>query len=167
MVLNTNNPMLSSKLNILSHTSIPRGQIWKIPSQTRVMFSRQLFWSINNPILSLNLNISSNISVYLNIICSMLMMGHIFYFSSAILVAMNDNLELTVWCRLTDFFKDQIDMCSYSLLLVNSIFCCELHFLKTFSCVCQICSWGTNYTFLQLLPSKVFITIWLLQWGQF
>ena len=29
-------------------------------------------------------------------------------------------------------------MCFYSILLVNSIFCCELHFFLTFSCVCQI-----------------------------
>ena len=54
--------------------------------------------------------------------------SHIFYFPSAILIALNDNLELSVLCRLGDFFKDEIDMCSYSLLLVNSIFCCELCF---------------------------------------
>ena len=63
---------------------------------------------------------------------------YFFYFSSAILIALNDNLELTVLCRLRDFFKDEIDMCSNSLLFVNSIFCCELHFFKTFSHVCQI-----------------------------
>ena len=58
--------------------------------------------------------------------------SHIFYFSSAILIALNDNLELTVLCRLRDFFKDEIDMCSYSLLLVNSIFCCEVNFFLLF-----------------------------------
>ena len=34
-------------------------------------------------------------------------------------------------------------------------------------CMSDICSWGTNYTFLQLPPSKVFITIWVPKWGQF
>ena len=43
----------------------------------------------------------------------------------------------TVLGKLRDFFKDEIDMCSCSVLLVNSIFCCELHFLA-FSCICQI-----------------------------
>ena len=31
----------------------------------------------------------------------------------------------------------------------------------------DICSWGTNYTFLQEPPSKVCITIWVPKWGQF
>ena len=31
----------------------------------------------------------------------------------------------------------------------------------------DICSWDTNYTFLQLLPSNIFITMWLPKWGQF
>ena len=35
---------------------------------------------------------------------------------------------------------------------VNSIF------FKFFICMPDICSWSTNYTFLQVLPSKVFIT---------
>ena len=38
------NPMLSLKFNILSHNSVPSGQIWKIPSQTGVIFSRWSFW---------------------------------------------------------------------------------------------------------------------------
>ena len=59
--------------------------------------------------------------------------SHIFYFSGAILIALNDNLELTVLCRLWDFLKDQIDMCFYSLMLVNSIFWWELCFFLTFS----------------------------------
>ena len=49
-------------------------------------------------------------------------------------------------------------MCSYSLLLVNSIFCCELHFLP-FSHVCQIYAAGVlSIRFFEVLPSKVFIT---------
>ena len=32
----------------------------------------------------------------------------------------------------------------------------------------DICTWSSNYTFfLQLLPSKAFITIWVSKWGQF
>ena len=62
----------------------------------------------------------------------------------------------------------ELNMCSYWILLVNSIFCCELHFFLNFSCVySRLCSWGTNYAFLQLLPSKVFITIQVPKWDQF
>ena len=42
--LSTNNPMLSSKLNVLSHNSIPSCQIWKIPSQAGVVGLQKLFW---------------------------------------------------------------------------------------------------------------------------
>ena len=31
----------------------------------------------------------------------------------------------------------------------------------------DICSWSTNYSFLQVLPYKVFITIWVTKWGHF
>ena len=36
--------MLSSKLNVLSHNSIPSCQIWKIPSQAGVVVLQKLFW---------------------------------------------------------------------------------------------------------------------------
>ena len=36
--------MLSSKLNVLFHNSIPSCQMWKIHSWAGVIFSRQLFW---------------------------------------------------------------------------------------------------------------------------
>ena len=36
---------------------------------------------------------------YLNIICSCVYISHNFYFSSAIFIALNDHLELTVLCR--------------------------------------------------------------------
>ena len=39
---------------------------------------------------------------------------------------------------------------------VNSIF------YNFFTCVPHICSWSTSYTFLQVQPSKDFITIWYL-----
>ena len=55
----------------------------------------------NNPVLSLKLNILSHISVYLNIICSVYI-SHIFCYSSAVMTALNGNLELTVLCRLRD-----------------------------------------------------------------
>ena len=48
---------------------------------------------------------------------------YFFYISSTILITLNDNVEHTVLCRLSDFFKDEIDMCSYPLLLVNFFFC--------------------------------------------
>ena len=67
-----------------------------------------------------------------------LLIYHTFYFSVAILIVLNDNLELTFRYRLRDFFKYEIDMCSYSLLLVNSIFGCELHFFNFFLYVCKI-----------------------------
>ena len=57
-------------------------------------------------------------------------------------------------------------MCS-CLLLVNSIFCCELPFFFYFLCVCQIYVAEVLIThFLHLLPSKVFITMWVPEWGQ-
>ena len=37
-------PMLSSKFNILSHYSVPSGQIWIIALQAIVIFSRWSFW---------------------------------------------------------------------------------------------------------------------------
>ena len=50
---------------------------------------------------------------------------------------------------------------SISFSAVNSIL------YKFFTCMSDICSWSTNYTFLQVLPSKDFITIWVTKWGQF
>ena len=44
IIPSTINPMLSSKFNALSHNSVPSGQIWKIPSQIWIIFSRQSFW---------------------------------------------------------------------------------------------------------------------------
>ena len=51
---------------------------------------------------------------------------------------------------------------SISFYAVNSIF-----FLNFFMCMLDICSWGTNYTFMYLLPSKVFIIIWVPKWDWF
>ena len=48
IILNTNNPMLSSKLNVLSHNSLPSGHNWKIHSQAGIVFSRQSFWGPTN-----------------------------------------------------------------------------------------------------------------------
>ena len=39
--------MLSSKFNILSHNSVTRGQIWKIPPQAGIIFSRWSFWVLS------------------------------------------------------------------------------------------------------------------------
>ena len=51
----------------------------------------------NNPVLSWKLNILSHISVYLNIICSMSTEAIYFAIQVFILVALNDNLECTVF----------------------------------------------------------------------
>ena len=52
--------------------------------------------------------------------------------------------------------------CSIPFSAVNSVF------VLTFSGVCQIyVAQVLIYTFLQLLPSVVFITIWVPKWGQF
>ena len=53
--------------------------------------------STNIPMLSSKLNISSHISVYLSILLLYVHISHIFIFSSAILIALNDNLEFTVF----------------------------------------------------------------------
>ena len=45
IVLSTYEPMLSSKLNVLSHISVPHCQIWKIPSQTGVVFFEMIILS--------------------------------------------------------------------------------------------------------------------------
>ena len=87
--------MLSSKLNILSHNSIPNDQIWKIPSQTGITFWDNCFeyqqpyviFKIENFIPHFYLSQYYLFFVYIS---------HIFYFSSAILIALNDNLELYV-----------------------------------------------------------------------
>ena len=41
-------------------------------------------------------------------------------------------VNLLLYVDLENFFKDKIDLCSYSLLLGNYIFCCELHFILLF-----------------------------------
>ena len=63
IILSTNNPMLSSKLNILLHNSIPSIQIWKIPSQTCIAFFKMIILSTNNPMLSSKLNVLSHNSI--------------------------------------------------------------------------------------------------------
>ena len=45
----------------------------------------------------------------------------LFYFSSAILIALNDNLELTVLCRFRDFFKDEIQIYVFLLTIIGQL----------------------------------------------
>ena len=89
------NPMLFLKFNILSHNSVPSGQIQKIPSQTGVVFSRWSFW-VQQPCVALKIEHFVPYSVYLNIICSMSKEAIYFIFQGFMLVALNDNLECTV-----------------------------------------------------------------------
>ena len=80
---------------------------------------------------------------------------------------------MTIWnftllCRLRDFFKDEIGLCSYSLIIG------QFHFLLwtpfffiNFSHVCQIyVAEVLIIHFYRYCPSKVFITIWVTKWGQ-
>ena len=63
IILSTNSAMLSSKLNILSHNSIPNCQICEIPSQIEVIFFKTIVFSTTNPMLSSKFNVLSNNSV--------------------------------------------------------------------------------------------------------
>ena len=94
--------------------------------------------------------------------------SHIFYFSSAILIVLNDILELTVLCTLRDFFKDKIDV--FLLTVIGQfpfLLWTPFFFKNFFTCIPDICSWATNYIFLQLLPSQIFINLQVSKWGQF
>ena len=88
--------MLSLKFNILSHNSVPSGKIWNIPSQTGVVLSRWSFW-VQQPCVVLKIEHFVPYSVYLNIICFMSTEAIYFIFQGFILVALNDNLECTVF----------------------------------------------------------------------
>ena len=102
IILSTNNPMLSSKLNVLSHNSIPSCQIWKIPSQAGVVGLQKLFW-----VSTILCYLQNWTFLFISIVFALsLHKPHFFYFSNAILIALNENLELTLLCRLRDFFKD-------------------------------------------------------------
>ena len=99
------NPMLSLKFNILSHNSVPSGQIWKILSQTGIYLYQMNIVSIINCMLSFKIEhfvpYFCCSQYYLLYVC----LSHIFYFLSAILIALIDNLELTVLCRPRDLFQ--------------------------------------------------------------
>ena len=92
--------------------------------------------------------------------------SHNFYFSNAIFIALNDHLELTVLCR-----HSLLQRLTWYMFLLTIIG--QFHlllwtpFFFFFMYMADICRWGTNYTFLQLLLCKVFITIGLPNWGQF
>ena len=106
IILSTNNPMLSSKMNVLSHNSLPSCQIWKIPSQAGVVVLQKLFW-VSTILYYLQNWTFHIIFLFTSILFALcLHKPHFFYFSSAILIALNENLELTILCRLRDFFKD-------------------------------------------------------------
>ena len=121
--------------------------------------------STNNPMLSSNLNISSNISVLSQYHLLYVYISHNFYFSNAIFIAFNDHLELNVLCR-----HSLLQRLTWYMFLLTIIG--QFHlllwtpFFFFFMYMADICSWGTNYTFLQLLLCKVFITIWVPNWGQ-
>ena len=159
IILSTNNPMLSLKLNVFSHNSIPSGQIWKNSFTNRGQFFKMIVFEFQQPSIFFKIehfipyfHLSQNYLLYVYI-C------HIFCFSSAILIALHDNLELTVLCRLWRLLQR---LYGYMFLLTSIgqfhflLWTLFFFFFDFFMCILDICSWGTNYTFLQLLPSKVF-----------
>ena len=89
-------PLLSSKFNILSHNSIPSGQIWKIPSQTVVVFWNDHF-EYQQPYVIFKIEHFIPYFCLSQYYLLYVYKSHIFYFSSAILIALNGNLELTVF----------------------------------------------------------------------
>ena len=62
IILCANNPMLSSKLNILSHFSIEQSDL-RIPSQIGVNFFQTIILCTNNPRLTSKLNVLSHNSI--------------------------------------------------------------------------------------------------------
>ena len=107
IVMSTNNTMLSSKLNVLSHNSITSGRIWKIPSQTGVWVFWDDCYEYQQPYVIFKIEhfvpyffLSQDYLLYVYI-------SHIFYFSSVLLIALNENLEFV--CSYVDLetsFKD-------------------------------------------------------------
>ena len=97
IILSTNNPMLSSKLSVLSHISIPSGQIWKIPSWTGGTFLRWSFW-VPTALCYLQNCSFCPIFLFISILFALCLHNpyFFFYFSSAILIALNGNFELSV-----------------------------------------------------------------------
>ena len=150
----------------MSHSPVPCCQIWILPSQTGIIFWRQSFWV--PPILCClqNWTFHSNNSFYLNIICIYVYISHIFKFSNSILIALNDDLELTILCIPMETSVKRLNWYVFLLTTIG-----QFHFLLWtlffifFTSMPDICSWGTNYTYLWLLPSEVFVTIWVPKWG--
>ena len=96
IILSTNNYLLSLELNVLSYNSVWSWQNWKIPSETGVVFSRQSFWVPTTQCYLQHWTFHPCLcSSQYYLVC--VYMGHIFFFSSAILIALNDNLELPVF----------------------------------------------------------------------
>ena len=91
------NPLLSSKFNILSNNYHSKWSDLKHYFTNGVVSSRWSFW-VQQPCVILKIeHILSNISVYPQYYLLYVYISHIFYFSSVILVALNDNLELSVF----------------------------------------------------------------------
>ena len=165
IVLSTYNCMLSLKLNILSHSPVPCCQIWILPSQTGFFLGNHFEYHQSYVVFKIEhfiqyFFLSQYYLLYVYI-------SHIFKFSSAILIALNDDLELTILCIFGDFVK-RLNWYVFLLTTIGQFhFLLWTLFLIFFTYMPDICSWGTNYTYLWLLPSEVFVTIWVPKWGQF
>ena len=90
------NPMLSSKFNILSHNSFPSGQIWKISSQAGLFFPDGHF-EYQQPYVIFKFEHFTPYFCLSQYYLLHVYITHNFYCSSAILMALYDNLELTVF----------------------------------------------------------------------
>ena len=63
IIFSTNNLILSSKFNVLSHNYVLSSQNWKIHSWAGVIFFQIIILSTNNPMLSSKLNVLSHNSI--------------------------------------------------------------------------------------------------------
>ena len=153
--------MSSSKLNVLSHNSVLSCQIWKIPSQTRVIFLRQLF-SVPTILCYLQNWTLHLIFLFISILFALRL--HKLYF-----LLFNCKFDSLKWQFGTYSFMytwrllQRLNWYVFLLTIIGQFhFLCELcfyFFLNLFMFMPNICSWGTNYTFLLLLPSGVSITM--------
>ena len=92
---------------------------------------------------------------------------YILYFSSSNV----NSFEWQIWNLLfyvdLEIFSKMKLICVhtqyYWWILFSAVNSISFYFLTH---MLHICSWGSNYTFLKVLPSKVFITIWVTKWNQ-
>ena len=88
--------MLSWKVNVLSHNSVPSGQLWKIPSQKGVSFGDEHI-EYQQPYVIFKIELFVPYFCLSQYCLPYVYINYNYYHSSAIFIALNDNLELTVF----------------------------------------------------------------------